>query len=48
MGEVRDLRSVARPIHLGNRKDKLEKRKREIVERHEAIKKRADELFKRK
>jgi hypothetical protein len=48
MRKVIDLNSVARPINLNNRQEKLEKRRKEITDTHDRLKKQAQEILKRK
>ncbi|WP_180955450.1 MULTISPECIES: hypothetical protein [Bacillus] len=48
MGKLIDFKSVAKPINLENRKEKLEKRRQEIIAEHESIRKRADQLLRKK
>lgn len=44
MGEIRDIRSVARPIEFGNRKEKLEKRTNEILQKKDELRKKYKDL----
>jgi hypothetical protein len=47
VGDIREIKSIARPINLDNRKEKLEKRKKEIEERHEYLKKQVKNLLRK-
>lgn len=45
MNKIVDLKSVARPINLENRQEKLDKRRKEIVEKHEYLRKKAKDIL---
>ncbi|WP_374717761.1 hypothetical protein [Neobacillus sp.] len=47
MGKLLNFKAVARPLNLGNRKEKLEKQRSEIIQRYEAIKRKGDNMFKK-
>lgn len=47
MRKIVDLKSVARPINLENRQEKLDKRRKEIVEKHEYLRKKAKDILKK-
>jgi hypothetical protein len=48
MKKVIDIRSIARPINLNNRQERIDKRTKEIKETHEKLKKQAQEIFTKK
>ncbi|MEI2356681.1 hypothetical protein [Mesobacillus zeae] len=48
MKKVVDLSTVARPINLNNRKEKLEQRRQEIRARQEKLKKKTTDIIRRK
>lgn len=45
MKKVVDIRSIGRPVNLSNRQEKLDLRKREIVDKQEQLKKHAKRLL---
>lgn len=45
MGKVRDIKSIARPINLNDRQEKLHERRKEIQEKHEYLKKKVRNFF---
>lgn len=47
MGKVIDLKTIARPIRLDNRQEKLDKRRKEIIDKQEKLKKQTRELLKK-
>ncbi|MFT9496323.1 MULTISPECIES: hypothetical protein [Bacillota] len=47
MRKIVDINSVARPINLNNREEKLDKRRKEILETQNYLKKRAQEILRR-
>jgi hypothetical protein len=47
VGKLINFKAVARPLNLGDRKEKLEKQRSEIIQRYEEIKRKADNMFKK-
>lgn len=45
MKKVIDLKTIARPINLTNRQEKLDKRRKEILETHERLRKQSLEIL---
>jgi hypothetical protein len=48
MKKVIDLNSIARPINLNNSQEKLERRRKEILDTQEKLKRQAQDILKKK
>lgn len=48
MRKIVDLKSVARPVNLNNRQEKLDRRRKEVIERQESLRRRANDILKKK
>lgn len=47
MRKIVDFKSVAKPVNLNNRQEKLDRRRREIVEKQELLRKKANDILKK-
>lgn len=47
MKKVVDLKSVARPVNLNNRQEKLDKRRREILDKQQALRRKAIDILRK-
>lgn len=47
MRKIIDLKSIAKPVNLNNRQEKLDRRRREIVEKQESLREKAKDILKK-